>query len=89
MTRCRVNASASEKSATEFVVLKGGLTVALEALQLAWSLEDRGATFAVDGEDLIVEGPAGLLTDENRTAIRRWRQHLKAIASYRVSEVVA
>ena len=72
-----------------FVVLKGGLTVPLEALQLAWALEDRGATFAVDGEDLIVEGPRGVLTMENRIAIRRWREHLKAIASYRASEVVA
>jgi hypothetical protein len=83
-----VNASASERAATGFVVLKGGLTVPLEALQLAWALEDRGATFAVDGEDLVVEGPAGLLTDAHRIAIRRWREHLKAIASYRAPEVV-
>ena len=72
-----------------FVVLKGGLTVPLEALQLAWALEDRGATFAVDGEDLIVEGPRGVLTTEDRIAIRRWREQLKAIASYLASEVVA
>ena len=84
-----MSASASERVATGFVVLKGGLTVPLEALQLAWALEDRGATFAVDGEDLVVEGPAGLLTDANRIAIRRCREHLKAIASYRASEVVA
>lgn len=65
-----MSAPASERIATAFVVLKGGLIVPLEALQLAWALEDRGATF------------------EDRTAIRQWRGHLKAIASYRVPEVV-
>jgi hypothetical protein len=83
-----VNASASDEVATTFVVLKGGLTLPLEALRLAWALESRGVTFAVDGEDLIVEGPRGLLTDEDRAAIRRWRRDLKAIASYRVPGMV-
>jgi hypothetical protein len=83
-----VSAPASEGIATAFVVLKGGLSVPLEALQLAWALEDRGATFAVDGQDLVVDGPRGFLTDEDRTAIRQWRTVLKAIASYRVPEVV-
>jgi hypothetical protein len=83
-----VSASDSEGLATTFVVLKGGLTVPLEALQLAWALEDRGATFAVDGDDLVIDGPRGFLTEDDRVAIRRWREHLKAIASYRVLEVV-
>lgn len=83
-----MSAPASERTATTFVVLKGGLIVPLEALRLAWALEDRGATFSVDGEDLVVDGPRGFLTDEDRTAIRQWRWHLKAIASYRVPEVV-
>jgi hypothetical protein len=83
-----VNASASDEAATAFVVLKGGVTVPLDALRFAWALENRGARLAVDGEDLIVEGPRGLLTDEDRAAIRRWRRDLKAIASYRVPEVV-
>ena len=83
-----MNASASEGVVTAFVVLKGGLTVPLEVLQLAWAFEDRGATLAVDGEDLVVEGPSGLLTNEDRIAICRWRRHLRAIASYRVPEMV-
>jgi hypothetical protein len=83
-----VSAPASEGIATTFVVLKGGLTVSLEALQLAWALEDRGATLAVDGEDLVVDGPPGFLTEDDRAAIRRWRGHLKAIATYRAPEVV-
>ena len=83
-----MTAPASERIASPLVVLKGGLTVPLEALQLAWALEDRGATLAVDGDDLVVEGPRGLLTSEDRIAIRRWRRHLKVIASYRVPEVI-
>jgi hypothetical protein len=83
-----VSASVSEGLATPFVVLKGGLTLPLEALRLAWALEDRGATFAVDGEDLVVDGPPGFLTDNDQLAIRRWKRHLMAIATYRPLEVV-
>jgi hypothetical protein len=83
-----VNASASEEVATAFVVLKGGITVPLEALQLAWALEDRGATFAVEGENLVVEGPRGFLTEPDLAAIRRWRAHLKAIAAYDAPQVL-
>jgi hypothetical protein len=83
-----VSAFDSEGLATAFVVLKGGLTLPLEALRLALALEDRGATFAVDGEDLIVDGPPGFLSEDDRAAIRRWRLHLKAIATYQPPEAV-
>ena len=81
-----MSASASEDPAAAFVVLKGGLTLPLEALRLALALEDRGATFAVDGEDLVVDGPPGFLSEDDRAAIRKWRVHLKAIATYQVPE---
>jgi hypothetical protein len=68
-------------SATDFVVLKGGLTLPLAALQLAWELETRGLHFTVDGDELLV-GPRDLLTDADRCRIRRWKLHLLAIASY-------
>jgi hypothetical protein len=83
-----VTGPASEGTADAFVVLKGGLTIPLEALQLAWTLENRGATFAVDGIDLIVDGPRGFLTDADQAAIRRWKRHLMAIATYRPPEVL-
>jgi hypothetical protein len=83
-----VNASASEEVATALVVLKGGLTVPLEALQLAWALENRGVTLAVDDIHLVVDSPRGLLTDADQAAIRRWKRHLMAIAAYRPPEVV-
>ena len=83
-----MNAPASEGIRSAFVVLKGGLTVPLEALRLAWALEDRGATLAVEGEDLVIECPRGLLTEEDCAAIRRWRLHLKTIATYHAPEAV-
>jgi hypothetical protein len=64
-------------------MLKAGLVVPLEALQLAWSLEDRGATFAVEGGKLVVEAPAAVVTNADRAAIKRWRAHLIAIVAYR------
>jgi hypothetical protein len=83
-----VSASDSEGLAIAFVVLKVGLAVPLKALQLAWALEARGATFAIDGDDLVIDGPRGLLTDADLVAIRRWKRHLMAMETYRPPEVV-
>ena len=63
------------------VILKGGVSVRLLALQLAWTLEDRGCTLAVDGDDLLVT-PSELLTDADRQQIRHWREELKRIVRY-------
>lgn len=71
-----------------FVLLRGGLTVPVDALILAWSLEHRGALLLVDHGDLVVDAPSGFLTDEDRGNIRRWRDHLKALVAYEPSEVV-
>jgi hypothetical protein len=59
-----------------------------KALQLAWALEHRGATFSVEGENLVVEGPRGFLTEPDLAAIRRWRAHLKSIATYHAPAVI-
>jgi hypothetical protein len=40
-------------SASDFVMLAGGLTVPLSALQALWNLEDRGVTLTLDGRDLL------------------------------------
>jgi TubC N-terminal docking domain len=65
----------------EFVVMRAGLTVPVEALLLALDLESRGVRLALDGDALLV-GPRGRLTDEDRASIRRWKPHLLAIVSY-------
>lgn len=67
---------------TEFVTLKGGLTLPLPALLLALDLERRGFKMALDeGQQFTIEATA-TLTDEDRAAIRRWRLHLGAIVGY-------
>lgn len=70
------------KDSDAYVTLRNGLTVPVEALRLAWALEDRGATLAVAGEDTLLVKPRGLLTDADREAIRRWKLHLLALALY-------
>jgi hypothetical protein len=65
-----------------------GLTVSLEALSSPGRSRTRGATFAVEGDNLVVEGPRSFLTEPDLAAIRRWRAHLKAIATYHAPEVI-
>lgn len=69
----------------DLVTLKGGLTVPSEAVRLAVGLCNRGYDLVVEGEVLRLI-PAGTsqdpLTDDDRTAIRRWKLHLMALATY-------
>ena len=51
--------------------------VPVPALKLLWSLEDRGATFRVDPtEHAFWVVPVSVVTDEDRVAIRRYKNHL-------------
>jgi hypothetical protein len=68
-------------SSSDFVVLKGGLTVPAAVLQLAWALWDRGLHMSVDG-DMLTIGPREKVTDADRALIRRWKPHLLALISY-------
>jgi hypothetical protein len=61
--------SASVSDAVALVALKGELVVPLEALQLAWSLEDRGGRLELDGDDLVLHTAPGLLTDADLEAL--------------------
>lgn len=67
---------------TEFVSLRGGLTVPAPALRLAVDLEARGFRQSVDTEHQYQIEPSKALTDQDRTGIARWRLHLGAIVSY-------
>jgi hypothetical protein len=70
-------------NSSDFVTLRGGLVVPRPAIHLALDLEQRGCRLRVDpDEDVLVVGPRELLTDEDRAQIRKWRNHLKAIATY-------
>lgn len=68
-------------SSSNFVMLRGGLTVPVVALQLALDLEAHGLHMDVDG-DVLTIGPRELLTDADRALIRRWKPHLLAIVAY-------
>lgn len=67
---------------TDYVVrLKGGVTVHETALALALDLERRGITLTARQGALDLS-PKRALTDEDREAVQRWKQHLLAIAGY-------
>jgi len=69
-------------SASNFVTLRGGLTLPVAAIRLALDLEDRGLTLTIDDGDVLVVGPRNRLTDDDRALIRRWKRHLLAIVTY-------
>jgi hypothetical protein len=71
---------------TEYVTLRGGVSLPLPALRLAWQLEARGLQLGIDGDALTV-GPKALLTPADDRQIRAWRDDLKAIAIYECPEV--
>ena len=61
---------------TEFVHMFD-VEVPVPALQLLWSLEDRGATFRVDPtEHAFWVDPVTLVTHDDRVLIRRYKSHL-------------
>jgi hypothetical protein len=68
---------------TEFVSLRGGLTVPRPALELALDLEARGFRLSLDGAKQIVVEPLEKLAPADLAAISRWRHHVAAIVDYR------
>src|SRR5438445_6785321 len=67
---------------TEFVYLRGGLTVPRPALELALDLKNRGFKMALDKDQQFTIEATAELTDEDRASIRRWKLHLGAIVGY-------
>jgi hypothetical protein len=67
---------------TEFVTLRGGLTVPLPAFLLALDLERRGFTLSLDASEQAVIAPTMALTDIDLIAVGRWRLHMGAIVGY-------
>ena len=63
------------------VVLRGGLSVPLPALQALWDLEARGFRVQVDGHELVVF-PGSQLTPSDRAAIRVHRDLLIELVRY-------
>jgi hypothetical protein len=74
-------------SASDLVVLKGGLSVPAAAYILALELEARGLHLSGEGDDILVR-PRDRLTDADRTALRHLKPHLRRIVDYRLPEVI-
>jgi len=75
-------------TAPEAITLRGGLTVSLEALQLAWSLEERGVQVTLSDDDGLVVRPRSQITPSDDQAIRQYRDELIALVRY-CDQVVA
>lgn len=69
-------------SPSETVTLRGGLTVTLPALQLLWSLEERGFNLRVGPSGRLVVSPASRLTPDERAALREHRDAIVALVRY-------
>jgi hypothetical protein len=74
-------------AASEFVLLKGGLTVPVAPLLLLLDLEARGLRVKRDGDDLTVY-PGDLLTEQDCQLIRCWKRHILTLLSYSPDEVM-
>jgi hypothetical protein len=70
-----------------YIILRGGVPVEVEALRLAWSLEERGFTFELAGPDLRVR-PGSALTEDDVALIRAHKSALLAIVAYEVPSEV-
>lgn len=68
-------------SSEAVLTLRGGFTVSLAVLRLAWSLEDRGFSLEPLGDRLRVTPPQRL-TPDDVAAIRLHRDELLLLASY-------
>jgi hypothetical protein len=64
------------------VILRGGVSVLVDSLRLAWELEAKGATFGLDPDGALRVGPPDILTPADIQAIRANRHELARICRY-------
>ena len=73
--------------ATEIVVLRAGLSVTRDALQVLWHLEEKGHDVRLDNDGGLLVSQGGLTEDE-RQQIRSHKAELVWLVTY-CNEVVA
>ena len=71
----------ADSSDARYIVLRGGVPVEVEALRLAWALEERGFRFELVGPDLCIR-PGSALTEEDVALIRAHKPGLRAVIAY-------
>ena len=64
-----------------YVVLKGGLALPIAPVLLALDLERRGFTLERDDQDIFIS-PYSKLTDDDRSNLKAWKQHVLALIDY-------
>jgi hypothetical protein len=67
---------------SELVVLRGGLSVPLPALQILWDLEQRCFSVTVSEDGLLKVRPGEQLTEHDRQRIRQHRDALVMLVQY-------
>ena len=89
------NEKTPQSNSDEFITLApgptGGLTLPIEVIRLACSLEERSFVLSQHGESLRVQGPNGTkpdLTPEETILIKRYKGHLLALLTYQAPEVM-
>jgi hypothetical protein len=68
-------------SATETVLLRGGLSVPLPALRLLWDLEQRGFHVRQAEDGALLVSPRSKLTPGDDQAIRIYKDGIKALVA--------
>jgi hypothetical protein len=69
-------------TASDFVALKGGLVVSIEALRLLWAFEHRGCTLKRAEDGSLFVGPRHQITRADLERIREHRDELLALVNY-------
>ena len=71
---------------SDYVVLRGGLTVPVAPVLVLLDLERRGFGLERDGDSILVR-PYSRLTDHDRAALSAWRPFVLALLDYTAPEV--
>jgi hypothetical protein len=74
-------------TAESLVMLRGGLTVRVEAVRLLLDLEARGVKLERDADDILIRSGSPV-TEDDRQALRRFKGHILALLDYVASEHV-
>lgn len=69
-------------AAPEMVTLRAGFVVALDALRLAWDLEQRGFHVRLADDGGLIVSPRSRIGTDDDAAIRQHKAELIALASY-------
>jgi hypothetical protein len=83
-----MSSNVSEVTTSAYVMLRGGLTVRVEAVDLLLDLERRGVRLTRDGDSVLLNAPAAAVTDSDRASIKQHKVHLLALLDYCEGEVV-